>query len=304
VKNNTTGNVSSANGGTGTNAMASITVVAPPTISKSFSKSVSPIMGVVTMNFTITNPNATVALTGVGFTDTFPSGMIVNTPPNATDTCGGTFVPVAGATSISFTGGTVAAGGSCTLSVDVELTTPGLKSNTTGPITSANGGTGTTSNTATVATFDICLKDDNTGDLIQWSSTSGDYLFTHCGAGGFTLTGTGTVSVASGVQQLKDKKPDRNISAGFVISSQTGTANVYVITGGVIVLYRINDTNPHILCQCGPNAMAQPVRRSETDGRVASGGSGVRDAEPAKSSWLAIGWQVVRQTLRFSGIVG
>jgi hypothetical protein len=137
-------------------------------------------------------------------------------------------------------------------SVDVKLPTSGPKQNTTGPVTSNEGGTGTTSNTATVATFDICLKDDNTGDLIQWSSTSGDYLFTHCGAGGFTLTGTGAVSVASGVQRLKDKKPDRNINAGFVTSSQTGTANVYVTTAGTTVLYRINDTNPHILCQCGP----------------------------------------------------
>src|SRR5262249_61771299 len=107
VKNNTTGNVSSANGGTNTGAggtaSASITVVAPPTITKSFSKDVAPIMGVVTVSFTITNPNATVALTGVGFTDTFPSGMIVATPPNATDTCGGAFAPAPGHTSLIFT---------------------------------------------------------------------------------------------------------------------------------------------------------------------------------------------------------
>jgi hypothetical protein len=199
----------------------------------------------------------------------------------------------------------VAAGGSCTLSVDVKLTTPGIKSNTTGPITSANGGTGTTSNTATVATFDICLKDDNTGDLLQWDSTSGNYLFTHCGAGGFTLTGTGTVGVASGIKTLSDKQPDRVIkNTGFNTATLTGTANVYTVSSGVYTLYRINDTNPHILCQCGPNAMAPSVKGSETDGRVASGGSGVRDAEPAHSSWLAIGWEVVRQTLRFSGIVG
>jgi hypothetical protein len=243
-------------------------------------------------------------LTGVGFTDTFPSGLVVNTPPNATDTCGGTFAPVAGATSITFTGGTVAAGGTCTLSVQVKLTTPGLKKNTTGPITSSNGGTGTTSNTAKVAGFDNCLKDDVTGDLLQWSSTTGDYLFTHCGAGGFTLTGTGTTSVANGIQAIKHKMPDRNISGGFNTATLTGSATVYTINGGTYTLYRISDTNPHILCQCGPNAMAPPVRRSETDGHVASGDSGVRDAEPARSSWLAIGWQVVRQTLRFSGIVG
>jgi hypothetical protein len=36
------------------------------------------------------------------------------------------------------------------------------------------------SNTATVVTFDMCLKDDPSGDLLQWSSTTGDYLFSHC----------------------------------------------------------------------------------------------------------------------------
>jgi uncharacterized repeat protein (TIGR01451 family) len=247
--------VSSANGGAGaTSNTATITVVAPPRISKSFSKTVAPINGVVTVSFTITNPNPTIALTGVGFTDTLPAGMIVATPANATDTCGGMFTPAPNDTSLTFTGGTVPQSGSCTLTVDVKLTTPGLKNNTTGPITSNEGGTGTTSNTATVATFDICLKDNTTGDLLQWSSTGGDYLFTHCGTNGFTITGTGTTGVQSGIQTLKDKKPDRNISAGFNTSSLTGTATVIVIPApGLNNMYRINDTNPHITCQCGQN---------------------------------------------------
>ena len=56
-----------------------------------------------------------------------------------------------------------------------------------------------------MATFDICIKDDNTGDTLQWSSTTGDYLFTHCGANGFTLTGTGMPGFANGIQSIKDK---------------------------------------------------------------------------------------------------
>jgi hypothetical protein len=296
VKNNTTSAVSASNAGTGTNAMASITVVAPPTISKSFSKSVSPIMGVVTMSFTITNPNATVVLTGVGFTDTFPSGMIVATPSNATDTCGGTFAPVPGDTSLTFTGGTVAAGGSCTLSVDVKLATGGIKNNTTGPITSSNGGTGSTSNTATVATFDICLKDDNTGDLLQWDSKGGSYLFTHCGTSGFTLTGVGTTSFSNGIQYLNDKQADRVIkNTGFNTATLTGTANVYTVSGGVYTLYRINDTNPHILCQCGPNIQVAPVKLGPQDGR-----QGMAGEETGPVSWLTIGWQAVKRALRVS----
>src|SRR5262249_52716300 len=309
-------NVSSANGGTNTGAggtgSAPITVVAPPTLTKSFSKNVAPIMGVVTISFTITNPNATAALTGGGFTDTFPSGMMVATPPNATDTCGGVFAPAPGDTSLIFTGGMVAAGGSCTLSVDVKLTTPGIKNNTTGPVTSANGGTGQPSNTATVATFDICIKDDNTGDLLQWSTTTCDYLFTHCGPNGFTLTGKGTCSVASGIQQIKDNKPDRSISGGFNPSTLTGSANVYTINSGIYTLYRINDTNPHIPCQCGPNTSAQPVKgepdgAARTQGTSDSGGTdsaSATEGEPRRESWLAIGWEAIKQALKLSATIG
>jgi len=106
---------------------------------------------------------------------------------------------------------------------------------------------------ATVA-LDMCLKDNNLNDFIQWNSTTGDYLFTHCGPNGFTLSGTGTVSFVNGIRMLTDKKPDRNISAGFNTAQLTGSATVYVISGpGLITTYRITDTNPHATCNCGPN---------------------------------------------------
>src|SRR6185503_3817836 len=143
---NTTGSVTSTNGGTGNTGTDTLTAVSPPSIAKAFSPNPIAVGGVSTLTFTITNPNAGTGLTGVAFTDTFPAGLQVAATPNATITgCGSpTFSPVAGNTSVSFSGGTIAASGTCTVTVDVTATTGGAKVNTTGNVTSTNGGTGGT----------------------------------------------------------------------------------------------------------------------------------------------------------------
>jgi hypothetical protein len=76
--------------------------------------------------------------------------MQVAAVPNATNTCGGIFTAPAGATVIRLNAGALAAGASCTLSVSVKGTTAGTLHNTTGQIVSTPGGTGATSNTATL----------------------------------------------------------------------------------------------------------------------------------------------------------
>jgi uncharacterized repeat protein (TIGR01451 family) len=151
LKSNTTGAISSTEGGTGTGSnTATVTVVAPPTISKGFSPGTIAVNGTSTLSFTISNPNSGTGLTGVAFSDSLPAGVQVAATPNAVDNCGGTFSAAASSTSVSLSGGTVSAGGSCTLSVSVTGTTGGVKNNTTGAVSSTEGGTGTTSNTATL----------------------------------------------------------------------------------------------------------------------------------------------------------
>ena len=146
AKVNTTGNVTSTNGGTGNTGTDTLNVVSPPSIAKAFSPNPIAVGGVSTLTFTITNPNAGTTLTGVAFTDSFPAGLEVAATPNATTTgCGSpTFAPAAGNTSLSFSGGTIAASGTCTVTVNVTATTGGAKVNTTGNVTSTNGGTGNT----------------------------------------------------------------------------------------------------------------------------------------------------------------
>ena len=148
------GAIISVNGGLGVASnTVNLTVVSPPTISKVFTASSIPLNGTTTLTFTITNgAGNTAAETGVAFSDTLTNGLQVAATPNIVNTCAGTPTAAAGTTSISLTGGTIAAPGgtTCTLSVDVTGTAAGTVSNTTGAVSSTNGGTGAVSNTATL----------------------------------------------------------------------------------------------------------------------------------------------------------
>ncbi|MDR3388740.1 MAG: hypothetical protein P4L92_16960, partial [Rudaea sp.] len=147
---NTTGAVNTNESGAGGTASATLTVVAPPTISKSFGASSISVNGTTSLSFTITNPNAATSLTGVAVTDTLPSGLKVAAPNGLAGSCGGgTITAAAGSGSVSLSGATLAASTSCTFSVNVTGTTVGTQNNTTSNITSTNGGQGNTA-TATV----------------------------------------------------------------------------------------------------------------------------------------------------------
>jgi hypothetical protein len=82
-----------------------------------------------TMSIQLINPGA-VALTGISFTDNMPSGMILANPLNFNvGTCGGTFSGVSGASSFSFSGGSLPAFGTCTLTLSATMTVNGNLTN-------------------------------------------------------------------------------------------------------------------------------------------------------------------------------
>ena len=141
---NTTGNVSSTNGGTGLTASANLTVASPPTITKAFGAATIPLNSSTSLTFNITNPNPGVAFTGLAFTDSLPAGLAVATPNGLSSTCGGTVTAVAGSGLVSLAGGTEAVSASCTVSVNVTGTAAGLQNNSV-QVTSVEGGTGNTS---------------------------------------------------------------------------------------------------------------------------------------------------------------
>jgi len=124
---------------------------APPGFSKSFAPATIVPGGESTLTFTIANTSSSAA-TALAFTDTLPSGMTVAAAPDVQNTCtGGTVTAVSGSGVISYTGGAVGAGASCTIGARVTSASPGSHANTSGELTSSAGSSGTASATLQVA---------------------------------------------------------------------------------------------------------------------------------------------------------
>ncbi|HEY6332562.1 MAG TPA: choice-of-anchor Q domain-containing protein [Blastocatellia bacterium] len=96
----------------------------------------------------------------------------------------------------------------------------------------------------------LCLKDNTTGNLLQWDTTTGSYIFTRC-SDGFTVSGTGTVGLVNGIHTLTASTSTARVSAGLNSGQQTGGATIYLMVAqGVWETFRINDTNPAAVCAC------------------------------------------------------
>ncbi len=228
VKNNTTGNVTSTQGGTGGTASATVTVLSPPSISKAFGVANIPPGGTTTLTFTITNPNAANQLLGVGFTDPLPSGLAVASTPGASTSCGGTFAPNAGDTTLNFSGATIAAAGTCTVSVNITGTTPGVKNNTTGAVTSTNAGTGNTASASiTVASPPTITKAFGASSILVNGTTSLT----------FTITNPNTSLGLTGISFTDSLPAGMTVPNGTTTpcgGSLTAASNVLTFSGGSI----------------------------------------------------------------------
>jgi uncharacterized repeat protein (TIGR01451 family) len=118
-----------------------------PCFSKTFDADQIPRFGTSSLTFTVSNPTGFFfggsPLTGVTFTDTLPAGLRVATPNGLTGSCGGgTIIANPGSNVISLGGATLAAGASCTFSVNVMVNKIGPILNTAGPVTWSEGGRG------------------------------------------------------------------------------------------------------------------------------------------------------------------
>ncbi len=69
----------------------------------------------------------------------------------------------------------------------------------------------------------ICLQDDDSGDILQFNSCTGDYQFTRCGSGGFTLVGRGDISRSGNLLTLQDSKVSATVDMGPIAPRNTGS---------------------------------------------------------------------------------
>ncbi|HNO30139.1 MAG TPA: sortase [Anaerolineales bacterium] len=141
------------------------TQVQAPTVTKTFSPPALMLNEVSILTFDLANPNAYGALTSVSFTDTYPSGLVNDNPLVTTNTCtGGALTATAGGGSISYSGGTLPATGSCSISVKVKAVGYGALNNnvTVAALNSISEGT----DTDTLTSVEINAVDDN-GTIID-----------------------------------------------------------------------------------------------------------------------------------------
>jgi uncharacterized delta-60 repeat protein len=96
--------------------------------------------------------------------------------------------------------------------------------------------------------FDICLQDDGNGNLLKFSSLTGDYVFSNCRKG-ITLTGRGTVKIRICKIELKDSQPDRNLSALSNPCVHNGVASMQVFSQGRAFVIVDGDTRNNV-CSC------------------------------------------------------
>jgi uncharacterized repeat protein (TIGR01451 family) len=101
----------------------------PPTIATVFGASAIPFNGTTSLTFTITNPNLHAELSGISFTDNLPSGLTVATPNGLTNTGTAPVTATAGSSTISLSGGTLAARSSFTITINIIGTSIGHKNN-------------------------------------------------------------------------------------------------------------------------------------------------------------------------------
>jgi uncharacterized repeat protein (TIGR01451 family) len=203
--------VTSTEGGSGNTSTASITVVAPPVIIKAFGAASIPLNGSTSLTFAIQNNNTTTTLSGVGFTDTLPAGLVVATPNGLTGNCGGgTITATTASGSVSLTGASIAASASCTFAVNVTSTTGGVKNNTTGNVTSSEGGTGGTASASITALLpDMSITKTHAGSFTQGQTVGATYAITVSNSGTAPTVGSVTVTDA--------------LPAGLIASAISGT---------------------------------------------------------------------------------
>ena len=265
---NTTGAVTSTEGGTGLTASATVTVVAPPSIAKAFNPAGIAVNGVSTLTFTLTNPAAnTSAETGVAFTDNLPANLVIATPSGLANTCGGTATAVAGSGSVSLTGGTIATNTNCSIAVNVTSAQSGIYQNTTGAVSSTNGGTGgTASATLSVASPPVISKAFGAATIALNGSTS--LTFTIANPNAFGLTGVqftdslpaglqvaptpGAVSNCNGTLTASAGATSISLAGGMV--AQSGSCAITVNITGTSFGLKNNTTGPIGASQSGPGA--------------------------------------------------
>ena len=272
-------------------------VRAPPTVAKSFSPATIAANGTSTLTITLTNSNAA-SITGTTVTDAYPANLVNASTPAVSNNCWGTVVASAGGTSLTLSGGTIPALGSCTVRVTVTSAIAGSYVNNTGAVTSTNAASGTSAS-ATLTVLAISAANSTvtanpTTILANGVSTSTITVTLRDGANlavpGKTVTlaksgGSSTISAASGTSDINGVVTftvKDSVAEGPITYTATDTTDGIMVTQTASVTFIVTQ----ILKNFGTNPIAingtstLTVTLSNNTGSSVSG-AGFSDTYPA-----------------------
>jgi len=144
-------------------APLTVTVPKSPNVNEAFSPASVGQNGNSTLTITLSNSNA-YPLTAVGLRNTLPANLTVKGAPAVATTCGGT---VAASSSVTLSGATLPASGSCAVMLTVSSATVGTYTNSiaANAVTSTPAGGNTASATATLT---VTASSGGGGGSIDW----------------------------------------------------------------------------------------------------------------------------------------
>ena len=197
------------------------TVVQSPTISKYFLTNPIQVGSNTILFISISNPNNATPLTGVGFTDTFPttptypSNMVLASNPS-TSQCNGTVYGIAGDGYIRLSGGSIPPRTTCTVSAIVTVPKAGIYQNST--TVSWSDGTGNTaSDSLQVGDDKVVLPPSTNKAFVPNSIFEGAYSTLQ-----ITITNPNLNAALNGVRFV-DELPANMMITGTPYSSCGGT---------------------------------------------------------------------------------
>ena len=246
-------------------ALITVLAVAPPSISKAFGTPSMPVSGVTTLTLTIDNPHAS-NLAGVAFTDTLPSGLIIETPNGLTTAgCGGTVLAVAGSSVISLSGGTVTPSINCTITVNVRAIGVGPQVNLTGNVTALGTPPG---NTAT-ATVIVGTPVDAYQVHYAANLNAGDSVI--------NFTNNGSSSGDAGLNGAQNGNICVNVYTYSPDEQLVSCCSCMVTPNGLASLSVVNDLTSNTLTPIRPTAVVTKLLASSGTGGTCNAATVTRD---------------------------
>ncbi|HEX2913246.1 MAG TPA: choice-of-anchor Q domain-containing protein [Chloroflexia bacterium] len=207
-------------------------IIKLPTLSKAFNPSTIGLGGDSTLIFTVGNPSTTgTVLSGIAYSDSLPAGLKVSSLPNIVDNCAtpsnNPVISFSGNNStINVSNVSVAAGQTCTISVDVTPQNSGTLTNTITTISATATGLSTINAQASLTVTNLAPY--LTIGAVTASSVTLNWNLLPAGATGF---------------QLERSQNDRNhYQVLLALSAGTNTYTDSGVSAGKLYYYRVRAT--------------------------------------------------------------